>query len=125
MYSTFHHSSATDTASGKPIIISDYNKTKWAVDIFDKMQGMYAYDYGTRRWPLKLFMFIVNCCAMNAYSLMKPSFSRRAFLNALSDQLAIDQKKTRQDSQHYTTNAFQQISVMFDELHTKVRGMGI
>jgi hypothetical protein len=123
MYSTYHHDDENDPKTGKPVVIADYNRYKWAVDMFDKMQGLYAYDYGTRRWPMKLFMFMVNCSAMNAYSLMKPGCSRRVFMNMLADQLTSAQKSERQRSTHYINATFQKIGGLYDELHNKVRGM--
>lgn len=68
-------------------MITDYNKSKYPIDILDEMIIRYAYSPKTRRWPLKLFMWIVDAAAHNAYILSKFSKPRRTFLAELSEEV--------------------------------------
>jgi hypothetical protein len=51
-------------------MISDYNATKFGVDIFDQMSGRLAYSPPLRRWPLRVFMHF--CDAAGKFDLVLP-----------------------------------------------------
>lgn len=114
-------------------MVRDYNKTKfvhfsfellqfrYGVDIFDETVGRYAYRPACRRWPLVIFMFMVNCAAHNAFIICQPNTSRRAFLNALSVSLMGPQKRQR-DSSHWLTRKYQQMSEFFKSIKAKISG---
>lgn len=91
VYSTKHHDRKIHR-SGKPQVIVDYNGTKFGVDMFDALQGRYAYQPQTRRWPLRLFMFFVDAAAVNAYVLCQPNTTRREFISKVADQLMKEQR---------------------------------
>nr|CAH7759096.1 unnamed protein product [Callosobruchus chinensis] len=52
-----------------PYIILDYNATKGGVDNADKLIREYSCSRRTARWPYRLFMNIIDICALNAYIL--------------------------------------------------------
>ncbi|KAG7176614.1 putative PiggyBac transposable element-derived protein 4-like 24 [Homarus americanus] len=58
------HSQPTIDTNGKPKIINYYNKTKGAVDMFDKMCSMYSCSCKTRTC---LFHGIVNAATINSW----------------------------------------------------------
>ncbi|KAG5883866.1 hypothetical protein JTB14_034913 [Gonioctena quinquepunctata] len=51
----------------KPEIILHYNKTKGAVDTGDKMTREYSCVRACRRWPLRIFMGMIDVAALNEY----------------------------------------------------------
>jgi hypothetical protein len=62
MISSMHDNAAIDEATGddkKPVIITDYNDTKYGVDILDKMCRQYV-SKNAKRWPLTLFFHMLN-----------------------------------------------------------------
>ena len=48
-------------------IIFEYNRTKDAVDNADKLIGEYSCARRTSRWPLQLFINIINIAAQNTF----------------------------------------------------------
>jgi len=114
MYSTAHHDSKA-LRPGKPKIIDDYNKTKFAVDIFDEMTRRYAYSPSVRRWPVRLFMHLVDAAALNAYVLHNGNSTRREFIDELSDQLMEDQKNIHNQTDHFVVETFNEVAHLFDE----------
>nr|CAH7751842.1 unnamed protein product [Callosobruchus chinensis] len=56
------------SAENKPQMILDYNSTKGGVDNVDKLVREYSYSRKTARWPYRLFMNMVDICALNALS---------------------------------------------------------
>lgn len=96
----------------KPVIITDYNDTKFGVDILDKMCHQYDTSRNSRRWPLTLFFHLLNVRGVNAINifrannneqnvvrreylstlaleLMKPAVNRRMNLESIPKQLKI------------------------------------
>jgi Transposase IS4 len=51
----------------KPYMILDYNSTKGAVDSFDQQVDMYSCAHKTRRWPMRLFYFIIDASCHNSF----------------------------------------------------------
>ncbi|KAK9737008.1 Transposase IS4 [Popillia japonica] len=80
----------------KPIMIEDYNKSKGGVDNADKLIREYTCARRTARWPYRIFMIILDICALNAFilNLVRKRvrkiirdfkwFDQTAFLNDLS-----------------------------------------
>ncbi|KRX17769.1 hypothetical protein T07_8210 [Trichinella nelsoni] len=50
-----------------PEIIDHYNKSKYGVSIAEQMIRVYTCSRITRRWPLWLFMNILDTVVLNAY----------------------------------------------------------
>ena len=86
--------------SKKPYAILDYNATKGALDSFDQETNGYACSRRTRRWPMRLFYFLVDAAAFNAYviwTLQNPTWrdhahsvrldKRRVFLMEVGHEL--------------------------------------
>lgn len=58
-----------DREERKPYMIHDYNMTKGAVDAFDQQIKGYTCTRKTRRWPMRLFLFVVDAAAFNGCAL--------------------------------------------------------
>lgn len=92
MISSMHDNTAIDETTGeqkKPVIITDYNDTKYGVDILDKMCRQYDVSRNSKRWPLTLFFHILNVGAVNAMIIYKsnndiPFVNRLKFLKEVS-----------------------------------------
>lgn len=68
LLSTMHKHPEVDTNKAKkPLMILDYNATKGAVDAFDQQVGYYTCARKTRRWPMRLFDFIIDAACLNAF----------------------------------------------------------
>ncbi|KAJ8874579.1 hypothetical protein PR048_025445 [Dryococelus australis] len=76
----------------KPEIIQHYNETKGRVDLGDMMTRKYSCVPMTTRWPLRLFMGVIDITELNAYIMWKennPDWhkniprKRRCFLHEL------------------------------------------
>jgi hypothetical protein len=59
----------TEGEGCKPYMVLDYNATKGAVDAFDQKTSFYSCSHRTRRWPMRLFYFIVDAGCLNAFIL--------------------------------------------------------
>lgn len=94
LLSTMHSQPVIDS-NGKPEIINFYNKTKGAVDAFDRMCGMYSCSRSTKRWSLCLFYGMINAAVINAWIIFnsnqqrrqQPQMERRLFMKELALQL--------------------------------------
>lgn len=98
LLSSEHYSEKFDENAQKktPEIISHYNNTKGGVDTLDRMAGEYTCQRMTRRWPMALFMNMIDLAGVNSFILWKdvhPEWHkgnesrRRLFLLELSKQL--------------------------------------
>jgi hypothetical protein len=81
LLSTQHHSEhiSEEDSKFKPEVILEYNRTKGAVDTLDKMVKEYSCNRTTKRWPLVLFMNMVDIAAINAFILSEiknPSYNK-------------------------------------------------
>ena len=103
LLSTQHHG-ADIASSGKPEIIEHYNATKGGVDTGDAMTRHYSCVRQTRRWPMRIFMELLDIAALNAFILWRakhPTWkdscrSRRAtFLEELSIELVLPNVQCR------------------------------
>ena len=121
LYSTAHHK-IEGSRSGKPRIIDDYNCTKFGVDIFDEITKRYAYLPKVRRWPLRLFMHLVDAATLNAYVLFNRNSTRWEFIDELSDQLIENQINIHKQNESWITERFVEISLLYDDLYKKMAG---
>ena len=73
LMSTMHSRPEVDAGvqGCKPFMSLDYNASKGAVDAFDQCVSHYTCCRQTRRWPMRLFMFLVDAACYNAYVLWK------------------------------------------------------
>lgn len=74
LLSSMHHDDAIDESTGelkKPVIISDYNRTKIGVDIIDQMIQNYNVARNTKRWPMVIFYDLLNISGINAMCVYK------------------------------------------------------
>ncbi|CAK9834292.1 PiggyBac transposable element-derived protein 4 [Anthophora retusa] len=69
LLSTLHHEHeiSQEQNNFKPEIILFYNSTKSGVDSLDKLLREYTCRRCTRRWPLSLFMHLLDIAAYNAF----------------------------------------------------------
>lgn len=98
--STMHSSIDTNSETGKPEMIMDYNKTKGGTDTFDKLCHSYTTARGTRRWPMRVFYGMLDHSGINSMVLFTHSnidkqMSRRMFINNLAYDLIEPFLKTR------------------------------
>lgn len=81
----------------KPEIILFYNATKGGVDLLDKVVGTYRCKRKINRWPMAIFMNMLDISAYNAFVIFrqlhpnwnrnKQNFRRRLFLIELGESL--------------------------------------
>ena len=106
LLSTHHHDKtvSSEENNSKSEIILHYNKTKGAVDIGDKMTRGYSCVRGTRRWPFRIFMEMIDIAALNAYILYTQRFPewqknnrsrRKVFLTELAFGLCQENMEQR------------------------------
>lgn len=65
--STMHDNNFTDTESGKPYQIMDYNATKGGVDTVDLMSARYSTSRTTRKWPMVVFYRLLDIANINSF----------------------------------------------------------
>ena len=96
LLSTMHDKKEFDHGSGKPVMITDYNKTKGAVDRVDQLCHNYSVQRRTKRWPLAYFYDCLNIAGINGQVVFMAKFPnweikhphrRRIFLENLGFQL--------------------------------------
>jgi hypothetical protein len=63
----FLDDSLSDESHKKPNMILQYNRTKSGVDNADKLVRKYSCARRTSRWPLRLFMNMLDIGALNAF----------------------------------------------------------
>ena len=83
LISSMHHDNRI-AENGKPEIIEDYNRTKGGVDSLDQKCANYSVQRRKRRWPLAIFMALMDIASVNAHVLftskdMHTSINRRDF----------------------------------------------
>ena len=96
LLSSMHHNESEDRETGKPEIISFYNKTKAGVDTLDQLCVTYTTGRSTRRWPLCLFYCMLDIIGVNSHVIYshfninaKESKFRREFLKNLGKSLVM------------------------------------
>jgi hypothetical protein len=71
LLSSCGHGPNRNETSGRPRIVEDYNLNKSGVDMFNKLVKSRTCRRKTRRWPLRVFYFILDAAAYNAYILYR------------------------------------------------------
>jgi Transposase IS4 len=130
LYSTRHHSDRF--LEQKPAPIHDYNHTKFGVDQLDEVTSHYTYSPATRRWPIRLFGWMIDCAGSNAFALFHlthpdpnttASGSRRSFLVGLSNGLMEPIREARQSPDaHWLVKAYSSIKEMYNGVSAKLEG---
>ncbi|KAM4025402.1 piggyBac transposable element-derived protein 4-like isoform 1-T1 [Anomaloglossus baeobatrachus] len=69
LLSAMHHDCSVDSNNQKlkPEIILHYNATKGGVDKMDEMVGEYSCKRQTKRWPVVLFLNMLDVAALNSF----------------------------------------------------------
>ena len=62
-----HYDKQTEGPNDKPVMVTDYNKTKGGVDNMGKMLGEYSCKRRTNRWLLAFFYNILDVAALAAF----------------------------------------------------------
>ena len=105
LLSTMHHDKKiAEGDDKKPDIIIHYNETKSGVDNLDHLVRLYTSKRATRRWPLALFMNMLDVAGVAAYVLwvkQMPDWNqgknnrRHLFLMKLGELLILPQQQRR------------------------------
>lgn len=95
---------------------------RYGVDKFDETVGRLAFLPATRRWPVRIFMWMIFAAACNSYVLCQERSSRRAYINKLAFSLMDAQKRRRAAASNWFLKTFLQIENMLDNLKTKIMG---
>jgi len=105
LLSSMHHDDTiSEENDRKPDIILHYNDTKSGVDNLNHLVRTYTCKRGTRRWPLCLFMNMLDVAAVAAYVIwmdQKPEWNRgkntkrRTFLSELANSLVLPEQERR------------------------------
>lgn len=104
LISSMHYDDQVDEETGKAQAIMDYNSTKSGVDVVDKLCATYNVARNVRRWPMVIFFALLNVAGINSEIISIANNSntkesatsrRRFFLKDLSNELCLDQLKTR------------------------------
>lgn len=74
LLSTHFDQSVSSTPPFKPDIISDYNAQKCGVDVMDAMVGHFTTRRATRRWPVRLFMTMLDVGSLAGFVLYHTLF---------------------------------------------------
>lgn len=69
LISSMHNTIEVDPTSRKPEIILFYNKTKAGVDNLDAKCSKLCSGRKTCRWPMAVFLRIVDICSANSHVL--------------------------------------------------------
>jgi len=70
-----------DSEAKKPYAILDYNTTKTAVDTFDELVTNYSCARTTKRWPMRLFYFLLDAAGVNglvAFTMTNPHWKNHS-----------------------------------------------
>lgn len=86
--STFHRTSEINSETKKPEMIEFYNATKGGTDCYDQMCHEYSTARKTLRWPMRMWMGMLDQGGINAmvlynYNAANPRLIRRDFLKSL------------------------------------------
>lgn len=96
LLSTYHSELDYLTSKKKPSTVTDYNATKYGVDVIDQMAKHFTCKFKCRRWPVQTFCNVLDLSAINAYTLFVSvsgsKISRRTFmLQLISELICLDQ----------------------------------
>lgn len=131
MHSTFHHEPNLDERTQKPKMVLDYNQMKSGIDDNDAFLQHYVYWFRTRRWPMRVFTYLVFLCCLNAMVLYKrahPEVDNRSprfryeFMYNCCHQLMSAIQEERSHSKHFIAAEFFRITHLINELKEKHAG---
>jgi hypothetical protein len=101
----------------------------------DEMVHRYSFNPTTRRWPLRLFVWLLDICALNAFVIWKhqqkknghniPANYQPKFLKDLTSSLMEGQKIVRASSksaQNYVFVQYQEMASKMKEMQQKLAG---
>lgn len=105
MLSTFHHTDEIDEETASPEIVTFYNSTKGGTETFDRMCRSYTTARKTLRWPMRLWMGMLDQAGINAMILYNLNSAnricdRRDFLKNLIMSLVEPHLRARLDIPH-------------------------
>ncbi|KAF2887917.1 hypothetical protein ILUMI_18256, partial [Ignelater luminosus] len=91
--STMHHDNEIDPVTNKPEIIMEYKRSRFGVDMIDKMCISSNVSRNSRRRPLTIFFDLMNIGGLNALNLYVANknyekIERREFLSILAKDLS-------------------------------------
>lgn len=97
--SSMQHGSSIEN-TGKPEIIEFYNSTKGGVDSLDQKCAIYCTGRRTRRWPMAIFLLILDISGVNAYIVYKTNenfndIARINFMKKLAHSLVVPEMERR------------------------------
>lgn len=100
LLSTLHHTATINSNNKKPEIIDIYNITKGGTDTFDQMCHEYSTHRKTLRWPMRIWMAMLDQGGINALILYNfnadlVSMNRRQFIRSLVNSLLEPHLKAR------------------------------
>lgn len=93
----------------KPVMILDFNPTKFGVDLADQIIGTYSTKRKSNQWPVALFSYMLDTSALNGYTLYSSVFPKwngnllqksRLYLKYLAYELVKPQLLHRKSSPH-------------------------
>ena len=106
--SSQHKVSVVDRNTGKPESVLYYNSTKGGVDVIDAMMESTQSRGVVRRWPTRVFTFMLAAACLNGHFIYTTRFpasknadvrhgGRRRYVQALAEQLTLAQVQRRAD----------------------------
>ena len=109
MLSTMHRLQEINESTRKPEMVMFYNTTKGGTDTFDQMCHEYPTARKTKRWPVRVFMGMLDQSGINAsiiYNLNADNqvLTRRDFLKSLVDDLTIPHIRRRKELKNLPHN---------------------
>ncbi|XP_030754381.1 piggyBac transposable element-derived protein 4-like [Sitophilus oryzae] len=126
LLSTMHNDDAIDHFTGekyKPVIITDYNRTKSGVDAVDKLCASYNTSRNSRLWPLTIFFTLLNIAGIDSRVIYtwnnSKNIKRRFFLKQFSLDLISDHMNSRK-SNKYLSKGLKRKMVDFMETEDNV-----
>uniref|UniRef100_A0A914CRE8 B box-type domain-containing protein n=1 Tax=Acrobeloides nanus TaxID=290746 RepID=A0A914CRE8_9BILA len=81
--------------SCKPMLVEKYNKLKWTVNIFDKMQGQLALRTATQRWPKNF-----TCQCSDMFHMQKASLWKASKEKVICDNCVDKLQHAEEETEH-------------------------
>lgn len=108
MLSFMHHETKVESETQNPEIILHYNATKGGVNNLDHLVKMFATRKKINKWPMTMFMNVVDVVAIAAFIIWIGNFldwkcselgrHRRIYLRQLWNALVMPHMKSRADT---------------------------
>jgi len=110
---------------GKPKMVMDYNASKGGVDSFDQMIDHYSVKQKSKRWPMRIFYWMLDSAAFNAFRLFmvgSEKTCRNVFLSNLATDLMKPQQEKLANSGHWYSKTVASILKLTEDLRQKRLG---